>query len=244
VGIRKGVLGRAVALIGAVAATTGIVGLPAGAAPNATTLYHQAMATTRSWSVHYASDGTISDVPILESGDAGPVSGTQVVLVGKGTATDNASLVVIGDITYLKGNVGALEDLASLSSAEATSDQGKWVLFSTTNPAFAQVVAGVRSSDVAEEIALKGPYTLGPSRTLDGYKVDAIFGTQELQGSKKTKVVMYVQATGRHLVVEEDSVGTKGKPNGADRFVFSKWGEKVQPSAPDATITLGAVNAT
>ena len=30
----------------------------AGAAPNATTLYNQAFATTKAWSVHYTSTGT------------------------------------------------------------------------------------------------------------------------------------------------------------------------------------------
>ncbi len=76
---------------------------PAGAATSASTLYKDALATTKAWSVHYASDAIISKVPILESGDAGPASGTQVVLVGTGAMTDNASLIVIGDITYLRG---------------------------------------------------------------------------------------------------------------------------------------------
>lgn len=241
---RRGVLGRCTAVVAVLAAVGATGVLPAGATTSAATMYREALATTKSWSVHYASDGTISNVPILESGDAGPASGIQVVLVGTGTQSDSATLVVIGDITYLKGNARALVDLAGLSTDQASADQGQWVLFSTDNPAFAQVVAGVRSHDVAEEIALKGPYTFGAPRKLDGFEVDAIRGTQALQGTKKVDVVLYVRASGRHIVVEEDTVGAKGKPNGAEHFIFSKWGEKVKPTAPDATITLGAVNAT
>ncbi len=230
-------------MTGALAAALGTPALPAGATSNAATLYHQALATTKSWSVHYATDGTISKVPILESGDAGPASGTQEVLVGTGAATDNASLIVIGDITYLKGNVVALESLTGLSPTQAATDMGKWVLFSTNNPTFSQVVAGVRSRDVAQEIALKGPYTLGPSRMLDGYEVEGILGTQDLQGLKPMRAILFVRASGRHLVVEEDTVGARGEPNGIEHIVFSKWGEAVTPMAPNASITLGSVNA-
>jgi hypothetical protein len=249
-----------ITLIAAVAITvTGAAGLamalsstvtPASAAAasasqtSATKLYHQAMATTVKWSVHYASDGTISQVPILESGDAGPTAGTQTVLVGTGDAADNATLIVIGDLTYIKGNVRALEDLTGLSPGQAATATGQWVQFSTDNATYAEVVAGVRSKDVAQEIELKGPYTLGPSRQLDGYKVDAIRGTQKLQGLKTMHAVMYVRATGKPEIVEEDTVNAQGTPNGTEHMIFSEWGESVRPKAPAASITIGNVNAT
>ena len=87
-----------------------------------------------------------------------------------------------------------------------------------------------------------GPYTLGRSRQLDGYAVDAVRGTLQLQGEKKMDAVLYVRASGRHLLVEEDTVDAHGTPNGAEHIVFSKWGESVRPQAPDATFTLGSVS--
>ncbi len=167
-------------------------------------------------------------VPFVGSGDAGPASGTQVVLVGTGAQSDSATLVVIGDITYLKGNARALEDLAGLSTDQAAADQGQWVLFSTNNPAFAQIVAGVRSHDVAEEIALKGPYTFGAPRTLDGFTGwTPSSAHRRWQASKKMRTSCSVRAGRRAAIciVEEDTVGAKGKPNGAEHFIFSKWGE-------------------
>lgn len=216
----------------------------AGAAPNASTLYKEALATTEAWRVHYVSTSNVSKVPFFESGDAGPASGSQTIRIGEGATLDRASLIVIGDLTFVKGNQRAMEDLTGLSATEAATAMGRWVLFSSNNPTFSQVVVGVRSHDVAEEVALQGPVTLGPSRTLQGYRVDALQGMQTFQGSKKMKAVLYVRASGRHVLIEEDTVNTQGKSNGAEHIVFSKWGEVVKPKAPQASVTLGSVNAT
>jgi hypothetical protein len=236
--------GRWAALAGA-ATTVLLLGTPAaGASSAAATLYHQAMATTKAWSVHYASASDISQVPILETGDAGPASGTQEVVIGSGTTTDIASLIVIGDLTYLKGNVHALEDMVGLTPTQATTLTQQWVVFSSSNSAFAAVVAGVRSHDVAQEVAMQGPYTLGPSRVVDGVRADAIYGTLKLQGLKRMRMVLYVRAAGRHLLVEEDAVGATGKPDGMEHIVFSRWGESVKPRAPNASVSLGSISTT
>jgi hypothetical protein len=231
------------AVVAVLAALLALLALPADAAPDAAAVYRAAIATTKAWTVHYASTSDVANNPFVESGNAGPASGTQTILAGKGTTADRAALVVIGDLTYIRGNEKAMEDLAGLAATQAAADQGRWVLFSTNNPAFAQVVAGVRSKDVTQEIALNGPYTYGRARKLDGYKVDAIRGTQKLDGAKKTNEVLYVRAAGRHLLVEEDSAGAQGKPNGLEHIVFSKWGEAVRPRAPEASITIGSINS-
>jgi hypothetical protein len=244
--IGKSMVMGGVVLVGGL--TAGVIGpdstLPAGAATSAATLYQEAIGTTKSWSVHYASAGTVSGVTILESGDAGPASGVQEVLVGKGATRDSASLIVIGSITYLKGNAQSLEDLTGLSATQATANAEKWVQFATDSKVFAQVVAGVRSHDVAQELALKGPYTLGSESTLDGEVVDAIDGTQHFQGQKPVRSVLYVRAHGRHVPVEEDTVNAKGKPNGVEHTTYSNWGEAVRPQAPVASVTIGPVTTT
>lgn len=216
---------------------------PAGATPTATSLYREAMATTKAWRVHYSSKSDASHVPFAESGDAGPASGSQAIHIGHGSTLDEATLIVIGDLTFVKGNERAMEDLTGLAPAAARTAMNRWVLFSSNNPTFAQVVVGVRSDDVAQEVALQGPYSFGPSRRLDGYTVDAVQGTLKMQGTKKMKAVLYVRASGRHQLVEEDTVNAKGRPNGAEHIVFSKWGEPVQPRAPEAALTLGSISS-
>ena len=211
--------------------------LPRAPAPasSASTLYQDALATTRSWSVHYASPRPSPSETLVESGDAGPASGSQTVLMGKGSI----SILVIGGITYVKGNAGGLESLAGLSASQAAEAAGQWIEFSTDNAAFAPVVAGVRSQDVAKELALKGPLSLGHARTLDGQAVDAIDGTQTF-GRKTLHVVLYVRAQGTHVPVEEDSVNAKGQHTAAEHVIYSNWGEQVRPEAPMATISIGS----
>ena len=214
---------------------------PAGASTadqaSASTLYKDALATTHAWSVHYDSTSTASSQTLVESGDAGPASASQTVTMGQGTI----SILVFGGTSYLKGNADGLESLAGLSSSQAAEAAGQWIQFSTDNTAFAPVVEGVRSTDIAKELALESPLSVGKTRTLDGEPVDAIDGTQKF-GKKSQPVVLYVRATGTHVPVEEDSVNSKGQHTDAEHIVYSKWGEQVRPTAPTATISVGSIS--
>ena len=210
--------------------------------PGASTLYQEALATTKSWSVHYVSTSTISQVSLTETGDTGPASGTQNVATGKGGLTDTITIEVIGGLTYVNGNAGGFQSLVGLDAATAQQVAGHWIQFSTSNATFAQVVAGVRSRDVADELELQGPLTLGHATTLGGIAVDAIEGTQTY-AKKKERVVLYVRAHGRHVPVEEDAVDAKGKPDGTLHVAYSHWGEKVRPEAPQGAVPIGPVSA-
>jgi hypothetical protein len=234
------------ALVGGLAALCSAAPVAAAshsAPPDASTLYREVLATTRTWSVHYVSSSSESLVSLLVSGDAGPASGTQTVATGKGNLNDTITIYVIGGLTYVKGNVGGLEVLAGLNAAEAVAAAGHWIEFSTTNSAFSQVVAGVRSHDVATELQVKGPLSLGQARMVDGIAVDAIKGTQTFTGHKSTPVVLYVRAHGRHVPVEEDAVDAKGKSTGTLHITYSHWGETVRPEAPQGAVPLGPVSA-
>jgi hypothetical protein len=233
-----GVLSAA-ALAAASALVVVVQAAPAAATTaSASTLYHDALATTRSWSVHYASSSTESKQTLQESGNAGPASASQTVLLGKGSI----SILVIGDISYVQGNVNGLEELAGLSSSQAAAAAGQWIEFSTDNAAFAPVVEGVRSTDLAKELALKSPLSLGHVSKVNGVAVDAIDGTQAI-GKKSEHVVLYVRAQGTHVPVEEDSVNAKGQRTDAEHIVYSSWGEQVRPEAPKATISVGSISA-
>ena len=221
-----------------VAAQTAAAGATTAGEASATTLYKDAIATTRAWSVHYESSSTESSETLVESGDAGPASATQTVTMGPGSI----SILVFGGISYLKGNANGLESLAGLSSSQAAEAAGQWIKFSTDNTAFAPVVQGVRSTDIAKELALKAPLSLGKARTLGGQAVYAIDGTQTF-GKKSEHVVLYVRARGTHEPVEEDSVNAKGQRTAAEHIVYSKWGELVRPKAPTATISVGSISA-
>jgi hypothetical protein len=239
----------AVLAASAAAATAALPASPAGASTTAgaATLYQQALATTKAWSVHYASSSTASKITLVETGNAGPASGIQEVSMGPSAQSqpDTATIEVIGGITYLKGNEGGLQNLAGFSAAQAMGAAGQWIQFATNNTAFAGVVAGVRSSDLAKELVLKGPLKLGRPRTVDGYRVDAIEGTQKFAGDKKAMpVVLYVRASGKHLPVEEDALGANGQLSQTEHVTYSGWGETVRPLAPHATVSIGHISTT
>jgi hypothetical protein len=232
--------------LAAMAATALCSVAPAAAASQPTldapTLYRDALASTHAWSVHYVSTSTQSKVTLTETGDAGPASGTQTVSAGKGSLDDAITIYVIGDITYVKGNTGGLEVLAGLDAAQAAVAANRWIDFSTTDAAFSQVVTGVRSHDVATELELKAPLTLGRRRTLDGLSVDAVEGTQLNPSHRSMHVVLYVRASGTHVPVEEDSVDSRGKNTSVLHVVYSSWGEHVRPEAPSGALPLGPVS--
>jgi hypothetical protein len=231
------VAGALVATAAAVAAVV-VAGPAAASSASAGDLYKDAVATTHAWSVHYDSTSTQAKVTLVESGDAGPASARQSVTMGKGSI----DILVIGGLSYVKGNAVGLENLAGLSSSQANVAAGQWIAFSTDNTAFTPVVQGVRSTDLTKELALKAPLSLGHSRTLDGQAVDAIEGTQTF-GKKSEHVVLYVRANGTHVPVEEDSVNTKGQRTEDEHITYSKWGEQVRPVAPTATISVGSISA-
>ncbi len=99
--------------------------------------------------------------------------------------------------TYVKGNAGGLQNLAGLSATQAADAAGQWIEFSTDNAAFAQVVVGVRSHDVANELALKGPLTLGHPQHARRARRRRHRGHPDLRPSTAQHVVLYVRAT-RH----------------------------------------------
>jgi hypothetical protein len=223
---------------GVVTGATPVAAAPSGSGTSASSLYKDALATTHSWSVHYTSDSTESKQTLVQSGDAGPASGSQTDLMGKGSI----SIFVIGGISYVKGNVSGLQSLAGFSASQAAEATGQWIEFSTDNSAFAPVVSGVRSEDVAKELALRAPLSLGPGRMLNGDAVDAIDGTQSF-GRKSQHVVLYVRAHGSHFPVEEDSVNAKGHSTASEHITYSRWGETVRPEAPEATVSVGPISA-
>ncbi len=218
--------------------------LPAVAAAassnDAPTLYREALASTRAWSVHYTSSSSVpgSKSVLALSGDAGPASGTQTVTMGSGSI----SIRVIGGITYLYGDPGGLQGLAGFSAAQAAVAAGQWMKFATTNAAFGSVVVGVRSADLVKELKLSGQITAGRPVTVDGLAVDTLKGHQTVD-KRSTRVILYVRASGTHVPVEEDSVNVSGQRTTDVHIAFSKWGETVRPLAPQATISVGPVTS-
>ena len=150
---------------GPAAARAGHGGRARARIPDAATLYRDAMATTHSWSVHYASASTQSKHTLVESGDAGPASGSQTVGDGQ---RGSISIIVIGGITYVKGNAGGLEN-AGRAELRPRRPRRRSSGSSSRPTTRRSPGRGRRPlEDIAQELALKGPLSLERPRTSTG----------------------------------------------------------------------------
>ena len=138
-----------------VPAAAAVASACASSSPDATALVQEALATTRSWSVHYVSASTQSEVTLVETGDAGPASGTQTV-VRKGTGSTHHHRRHRRH-HLREGQRGRPRDPGRPRRAQAVGGSRTSGSSSPrTNAAFAQVVAGVRSHDVATGARAEG----------------------------------------------------------------------------------------
>jgi hypothetical protein len=236
---------RRIQMIGAVAvslATTAVAALAdagsADAATSAKAEYQAALKAAASQNVHFVSKATEQGIALEVIGDSGKTSGSQVLEVKNGTTSELLSAIRIGSTGYLRGNDAALEKVLGLTSAQSSSYANRWLSFPTSNTSLAELVSGLRNSDVAAELEMTGPYTLGGTKTIAGKAALAIKGTAATSSGTTVPIVLYVAASGPPRPVEEVT-DPKGKSAAIQGVVtFSKWGEDIHPKAPTNSVSL------
>jgi hypothetical protein len=236
---------RSINIIGAVAvslATTAVAALAdagsADAATSAKAEYQAALKAAASQSVHFVSKATEQGIALEVIGDSGKNSGSQVLAVKSGTTTEELSVIRIGSTGYLRGNDAALVKVLGLSAAQSTSYTNKWLSFPTSNTSLAELVSGLRTADVASELEMTGPYTLGGTKTIAGQMTQAIKGTAATSSGTTVPIVLYVTASGPVRPVEEVTDPTAKNAPIQSVVTFSKWGETTHPKAPSKSISL------
>jgi hypothetical protein len=216
---------------------------PAGAATagqSAQSLYDAAIKAATSQGVHFESVATQSGTTLRVSGDTGVSSGAQTLTVTKGNVVENVSALLVGSTGYVKGNATALRNIIGLTSAKADKYAGKWMSFPTSNQALETLVAGLKNSDVANEIEMDGPFTYGTTQTLGGQRALAIEGSVSDSSGSKIPVVLYVPALGTPQPIEEVTNPHVSKSSSSihGTVMFSKWGEKTNETAPAHPLSL------
>jgi hypothetical protein len=226
----------------AVLAVTAPGAAPAGAAPaeSAQSLYDAAVKAATSQGVHFSSVATQSGTTLRVSGDTGRSSGAQMLTVSKGNVVENVTAEVVGSTGYVKGNATALHNIIGLSSAKASKYAGKWMSFPTSNQALSTLVAGLKNSDVADEIQMSGPYTYGTAKTVAGTRALAVRGKVTDGSGDSVPVILYVPALGTPQPLEQVTNPGASKTSSDIRgtVTFSRWGEKTTETAPSHTVSL------
>jgi hypothetical protein len=206
----------------------------------ATTEYNAALKAVGTKGVHFSSVAKQDGATLSVSGDAGTTSGAQTLTVTRGKVTEHLTARQIGSTGYVTGNEAALEDVIGLTKAESKKYANRWLSFPTSNTGLAELVGGLLSSEVAKELEIGGPYTLGKSTTVAGKKVAAVTGSVATQSGGKVTVLLYIPTSGSPLPLQE--VTNPGKVGGSSAIhgvvTFTNWGENKSQTTPSNAFSL------
>ena len=176
---------------------------------------------------------------LVVTGDAGPASGSQTV---RRRAPGSITILVIGGITYLKGNAGGLQNLAGLSASQADGRRGPVdrVLHRQR-----RVRPGRRRCPLERRrhrAAAQGPALPRAPAHARRHSVDAIEGTQTFARKSRARRALRprsgVPCPGGGGLPQREGADTA-----TEHVTYSKWGELVRPLAPQATVSIGPVSA-
>jgi hypothetical protein len=219
---------------GAVAGAAGAV----GTASVAKAKYQAAMKAASAQNVHYVSKATEQGVTLEVIGDTGRTSGSQVLEVQNGSTVEDLAVVLIGSTGYLRGNVAALETVLGLTSKQSATYANKWLSFPTSNTSLAELVSGLRDSEVPGELQMTGPYSLGGTKMIAGHAAEAINGTAATSSGTKVPIVLYVSSSGTPRPMQEITNPSAKSSAIKGTVTFSNWGEMTHPKAPTKSTPL------
>ncbi len=207
--------------------------------PSAQSLYQAALKATTAKTVHFVSYASENGVAIRVTGDAGPNSGTQSLTVTKGNTTEKVKAKTVGAIGFVQGNSTALRNVLGLTAAQSRTYAGKWLSFPSSNSAFDDLLGGLLSAEIPQELQLGGTLRYDPATKIGGQPALAIRGQVSTVTGKKVPEVLYVPASGTPLPLAE--VTNPGAPKAASihgQLVFTHWGERLTVHAPSHTVSL------
>jgi hypothetical protein len=175
--------------------------------------------------------GRTTSEAFSDVGTSSSAAGRQVITT---TAGVRATVLLIGDVAYLDGNLAALTTFFRLPATTASRVANKWISVDSRSRGYAslwrELSLGMTVSSVVAELTPVGSLAKTTPRTMDGRLVVGVRGmapawTGDPRGTTAT---LYVAATGQPLPVscQQDYRSYRVTT------VFRRWGEKVQVTAP------------
>ncbi len=235
-------------IVGAVAASvvTSMAGVTAvsswaGATTTATAKseYEAALKAASAQNVHYISKANEPGIGAITAiGDTGKTSGSIELQVVNGSKTEILKIILVGSTGYVRGNEAGLEKALGLTASQSATYANKWLSFPTSNTSLAELVTGLRTTEIPSELQMSGPYTFGSSKTIDGQAAKAIKGTAATSSGTKVPIILYVSASGTPRPIEEVTNPTAKSSSTNGTVTFSDWGEVTHPKAPTTSAPL------
>ena len=156
------------------------------------------------------------------SDDAARGAGRQEITISGG---ELAMVLVVGKVTYVKGNEAALTGYLGFPSAADGRLVNRWISFRPGNTGYQELTSGVMLAGLAGQLELAAGSTIKAPGMVAGRPAVGVHGTvpASLGAPAGSKATLYVAASGRAL-----PVGYRLDRTGSLRFAvtFSRWGER------------------
>lgn len=181
-------------------------------------------------SVHYVARSRFGGEAVTIDGDAALDRGRQLITFTKSGRTGRATVLVVNDTAYIKGDAFTLVNYMRIPPALAN----RWLSLAHTVPGFKSVAEAVRLGSTLAELKMTAPLRFVPGRSIAGARTVGIRG-REPQSGPAVDATLYVAAGKTPLPVEQISTESSGA---SDSVVFSRWREPVSVSAPAGATPL------
>jgi hypothetical protein len=192
-------------------------------------------------SMHYVQTGRTTRQAAMNVGDASSSMGHDVMTISDGA---QATVLLMGDVAYVRANVTALTGFFLLPDTTASRMAGRWISVRSGTAGYRRLWDGLSfemtTGSVLDAVTPVGPLTKAPARTINGRLVVGVHGkvpawTGAAAGTTET---LYIAATGQPLPVSCQEIYRSSRVTTA----FSRWGETVQVTAPPGVTPIPAAS--
>lgn len=203
----------------------GVLGMALGTMKAAVSVHADVRQVQRSRTVAYSDDSAHG-------------AGRQEITISGG---GHAIVLVVGKVTYVKGNKAALTGYFGFPSAAAGRLVNRWISFRPGNTGYQELTSGVTLAGLAGQLELTGPLTIKAPGMVAGRPAVGVHGTvaASLGAPAGSRATLYVAASGRALPVSYRLDRT-----GSLQFAvtFSRWGEPLHLTAPPQAIPVTSIS--
>jgi hypothetical protein len=154
---------------------------------------------------------------------------------------ERAIVLVVGKVTYIKGNEAALTGFFGFPPAAAGRLVNRWISFRPGDTGYQELTSGVTLAGLAGQLQLTGPLTIKAPGMVAGRPAVGVHGTVPASAGAPagSRATLYVAASGRALPVSYRLDRT-----GSLQFAvtFSRWGERLHLTAPPQAIPVTSIS--
>lgn len=163
-------------------------------------------------------------------------AGIQTVTLTKSRKSNSVVIELLGGVLYVKGDYKILTSYLDLSKAAANKLADRWFTIPTGSSEYDEVGQGLTISSVMDQVTMTTSVKARPPAKLSGKRVDVLQGqTVKTALDPSISATLYFTTSVVPLPIEVTGTLKGSKAT----ILFSRWGERVDLTAPKSTLQLG-----